>query len=691
MKKTILYNGKKNRVSKALALLMAVLLMLSVMPFAASAAATDPTITVTGVQTDDVLDAHNGAPKWTITIDPKGNKLASGAVIASIPSITAEATQSVYSDSIAIYTGTVDPANKLIFGTDYTYTYDVQKTVTATEEMTATITMKKTIETILIIEYSAKLYTKANPITASLTNQAKLTAKIGSGSAKSFTSGVAEIVAGAFNTQAGVTAGAVVYDNAPISFSAKLVKTGTTDPLAGAKFQLYTLGLTGPGDPVGKPVATDALGVAAFTDIIPDTYYIVETTVPDGYTRAGDIVGGHQITPAAAAILPYTNTQTQVSLVSNRSIPGATLTDTILPGTTFRLEQKINNTWTRIKADENIKADDAGGYALRGLAAGEYRLTEITVPAGYIRNTAPLNFTVKADSTGVIQNDTVTFNTYKGGFQLTKANTNGGGQDGVVYKLTELGSTPTVIENDLMTASGGILTNEGAGLAPGKYSLEEITAASGQALDKTPIYFIVPESYAGEFDVNLGQMSSADDQKRVSLLVKKLNEKGEPLENAVFKLMDDNNNVIFDKLTTSLTGKFVVSGLDLAYYKIAETNAPEGYKHDTTSRRFEVKKDSNGAYQTTTIEAVNTSTSPSPSPSKSPSPSPTRSPSPTNTPKGSSGNSASSSPKSSGSATGDDSGVTAAIVLLLISFAAFVVLMAVRYIGKKKNGEGNQR
>lgn len=63
-----------------------------------------------------------------------------------------------------------------------------------------------------------------------------------------------------------------------------------------------------------------------------------------------------------------------------------------LPGATFKLEKKVNGSWTELTL---VSAKEGTEFSFTGLDDGDYKLTEITTPAGY-NGIDPIEFTVTA-------------------------------------------------------------------------------------------------------------------------------------------------------------------------------------------------------------------------------------------------------------------------------------------------------
>lgn len=260
--------------------------------------------------------------------------------------------------------------------------------------------------------------------------------------------------------------------------------------LRGAVFTLYKA-----DDSVIKTVTTDNAGVALFTGLNPDSYYIKETKAPEGYKPLdkrfdfiidanGDLRGD-----GFSGDGLYTLTVENSPLEYGFKVKKVSANDEklVLPGAEFRvLGGGLDRTYT-------TKAD--GLTEQITLPIGEYTLTEMKAPDGYVMAGTGRHISVRADGiyldgdklTGTAE---ITVENAPGSFKLklvkVDADTNQPLANVAFILKGEDGGT-----HSLITGSDG--TTDTISLAPGKYTLSEVAAADGYAIPLNGWGFTVTE------------------------------------------------------------------------------------------------------------------------------------------------------------------------------------------------------
>ena len=373
--------------------------------------------------------------------------------------------------------------------------------------------------------------------------------------------------------------------------------------LRGAVFTLYNA-----DDSVIKEVTTGNAGVALFTGLNPGSYYIKETKAPEGYkpldnkfeftidekgNLKGDGFSGEGL---------YTLTVKNSPLEYGFKVKKVSTNDEklVLPGAEFRiLGGGLDRTYTT----------GADGLTEQiTLPIGEYTLTEMKAPEGYVINGAGRHISVKADGiyldgdklTGTAE---ITVQNAPGSFKLklvkVDADTNQPLANVAFILKGKDGGT-----HSLITGSNGI--TDTISLAPGKYTLSEVAAAEGYAIPLNGWGFTVKEdtvqqvtntSEVTEWSFKGGLLTLTLKNSRIygGLTIEKTDGKdGGALAGAEFTISgsDDTpltfikNNGRYEAVTgegasstiaTDANGKAYITGLKFGNYAVTETKAPEGY------------------------------------------------------------------------------------------------------------------
>lgn len=372
--------------------------------------------------------------------------------------------------------------------------------------------------------------------------------------------------------------------------------------LRGAVFTLYKADNT-----EVEKVTTDKAGVALFTGLNPGSYYIKETAAPEGYKLSDK---KFDFTIDSNGVLSgegFAGDELYKLTVENRPVEHG-----------FKVKKVSTN-------DEGLTLSGAEFRILGGgldkryttgadglteqitLPIGEYTLTEMKAPDGYVINGAGRHISVKADGiyldgklTGTAE---ITVQNAPGSFKLklvkVDADTN-----------QPLANVAFILKDDdggthsLITGSNGI--TDTISLAPGKYTLSEVAAAEGYAIPLNGWGFTVKEgtvqqvtntSEVAKWDFNDGLLTLTLKNSRIygGLTIEKTDGKdGSALAGAEFTVAgsDDmpltfiKNNGRYEAATgegasstiaTDANGKAHITGLKFGNYAVTETKAPEGY------------------------------------------------------------------------------------------------------------------
>ena len=373
--------------------------------------------------------------------------------------------------------------------------------------------------------------------------------------------------------------------------------------LKGAEFALY-----GEDDTEIRRVTTDKAGVALFTGLNPGSYYIKETKAPAGYKpldkRFGFIIdaNGDLRGDGFSGDGLYTLTVENSPLEYGFQVKKVSANDEklVLPGAEFRILGG--------GLDERYTTGADGLKKLITLPIGEYTLTEMKAPEGYVINGAGRHISVREDgiyldgdklgegATITVRNAPVNFK-----LRLVKvdADTNQPLANVAFILKGKDGGT-----HSLITGSNGI--TDTISLAPGKYTLSEVAAAEGYAIPLNGWGFTVKEgtvqqvtntSEVTEWNFKRGLLTLTLKNSRIygGLTIEKTDGKdGSALAGAEFTVAGSDgapltfikNNGRYEAATgegasstiaTDANGTAHITGLKFGNYAVTETKAPEGY------------------------------------------------------------------------------------------------------------------
>lgn len=373
--------------------------------------------------------------------------------------------------------------------------------------------------------------------------------------------------------------------------------------LRGAVFTLYKADNT-----EVEKVTTDKAGVALFTGLNPGRYYIKETAASEGYKPLDnkfeftiDEKGNLQDDGFSGDGL-YTLTVKNSPLEYGFQVKKVSANDEgrTLLGAEFRILGG--------GLDKRYTTGANGLTEQITLPIGEYTLTEMKAPEGYVINGAGRHISVKADGIyldgdELDEGEAITIRNAPVNFKLrlvkVDADTNQPLANVAFILKGKDGGT-----HSLITGSDGI--TDTISLAPGKYTLSEVAAADGYAIPLNGWGFTVTEgtvqqvtntSEVAKWDFNDGLLTLNLKNSRIygGLTIEKTDGKdGSALAGAEFTVAgSDGTPLTFIKkggryeaatgegasstIATDANGKAHITGLKFGNYAVTETKAPEGY------------------------------------------------------------------------------------------------------------------
>ena len=339
----------------------------------------------------------------------------------------------------------------------------------------------------------------------------------------------------------------------------------TKQPLPGAQFKITTSDGSFVGNYGGTVASngiytTDSNGQIKLVDLKPDTYVVTEIKAPDGY-----------VLDSTSQTVKVDRNDTQTLTFTNTPIGGGQIikvdadSGERIKGVQFEIAKMNGERIGTYTTDSN------GVITLPQLADGWYTATEIKAAKGYLLDSTPHNFEMKAGKTTSLTIE----NTQASSMLIHKIDSvTGKGIYGVTFLVSDSKGNP--IGQYTSDQNGYVYIDKT--LTDGKYLVREIQAADGYALDTTVKTFYV--EYGGTSTITwkntpiTGQIQivkkSADYNPTNGLPAETL------LEGAVFEITDKAGNVV-DTIRSNSRGLAVSKQLPLSRYFVREIKAPEHY------------------------------------------------------------------------------------------------------------------
>ena len=378
----------------------------------------------------------------------------------------------------------------------------------------------------------------------------------------------------------------------------KVCSINTDKMLEGAVFDVRYADGSVVGDSNGV-YETGADGTILITGLEANKAIIVtETKAPNGFaidtkpqtvtTIAGKVV---QLTFANA---PYGKLVIEKrDAETNNLLPGAEFRVTTAAGCEVGQNGVIGD--TTLTSNGIFRTDADGKITISNLRPGNYVITEIKAPDGYLIDDPTRTITVTSGDTQTI----VFKDTKPGGLIIEKRDSvTKEPLAGATFKVTTSDGR-FVAQDGGATSTNGLYTTDANGqihivdLDPDTYVVTEVTAPDGYLMD-APSQTVKIEKNDTQtltfYDTPLGGLT----------IVKVDSESGKRLEGAKIEVAKLNGEIVGTYVTDKL-GVIQLPDLDDGWYQLTEIKAPKGYLLDSTPQKVEVKKG-----ETKTFEFENT-------------------------------------------------------------------------------------
>lgn len=374
----------------------------------------------------------------------------------------------------------------------------------------------------------------------------------------------------------------------PDSGGIEIYKTGDNGAaLAGAVFGVKDASSRQIGT-----ITTNSRGYGSMDGLDPGTYYVQEISAPSGY-NLDPTVHTVNVSLANTATLSLTNSSIKGYIAIKKTNADPTKGSYPLTGAVFTIYSGSTPVDT-----VTIAADGTGKS--KALPLGTYTVREITAPQGFVAAAdQTVNITAANAVNGVVNVSITVPNMPQMGkvrVQKTNADDSLGSHSlaGAVFEVRD--SAGTLVDTITTDNTGKAESKE---LVLGTYSVNEITAPNGFALNSTPKNVTI--SYGSQTAaVIYGDVNIPNKPQAGQITVQKTNADSDmgdyALSGAVFEIYS--GDTVVDTLTTDADGKAVSKLLSLGAYIIKEKAAPEGFVLNTAA--YDVELD----YAGQTIEVV---------------------------------------------------------------------------------------
>lgn len=342
-------------------------------------------------------------------------------------------------------------------------------------------------------------------------------------------------------------------------------QSDTGEFLANAEFRVYKNGYD-------KTFTTNINGQITIYGLPAGTYKLKEAKAPNGYElnnseyeftvdEYGDITGITIIVDVPVESIP-----TPTRRPSTPSSSGTDVTITKVNESGEPLKGVVFDFYKNGRKLYSKETNTKGEIKLYDLSSGTYEYKEVSTLDGYILSKGTYEFTVR---NGKVSGDLKVVNYRESKTVITKTDMMGKPLAGA--KINIIDSNGNIVRT-VVTSNDGTVTVEG--LAVGTYTIQEVEAPNGYALNDNRYQFSIDSNNRIS-----GTTIIRDDVVKIN--VYKTDDNGEPLKGAKFGLFMNGSDTPVMTEESDINGKLTFSGVGVGTYVIKEMLAPVGYNIST--------------------------------------------------------------------------------------------------------------